>query len=249
MQLRLAFSVAAFLEPEILVIDEVLAVGDVEFQKKCLRKMEDVSKSGRTILFVSHNMAAVDSLCGKAILLNGGSIAFSGTTQQAINEYQNVLETSAGKHIGTIVPEKNGVVKKIEMFCDGSLSPTAYMGCKFEIKVHFNSEEALESPVLGLIFKDAQNTPLIGVNNRHYNGLVVGEPLKSGSISMLIPALPFFEGNYFIDLHFGNLYRDIEVHRECLQLIVDPLKFSEAGELPDKQLNKFFIKDMVWSTK
>jgi len=72
MQLRLAFAVAAFLEPEILVIDEVLAVGDAEFQKKCLGKMEDVSKSGRTILFVSHNMAAVESLCKKTLLLENG---------------------------------------------------------------------------------------------------------------------------------------------------------------------------------
>src|SRR6267154_5841984 len=74
MQLRLAFAVAAFLEPEILIIDEVLAVGDAEFQKKCLGKMEDVSKSGRTILFVSHNMAAIRALCSFAILLEQGTI-------------------------------------------------------------------------------------------------------------------------------------------------------------------------------
>jgi len=248
MQLRLAFSVAAFLEPEILVIDEVLAVGDAQFQKKCLGKMEDVTRSGRTILFVSHNMAAVESLCSKGLLLDSGTVAFSGTTRQSIDEYQKVLESSTGKHGGTIIPEKNGVVKKIEVFCDGRLSPAAYMGCKLEIKVQFKSEEPLESPVLGLIFKDVQNTPLICINNRHYNGLVVGEPVKSGSISMLIPALPFFEGNYFVDLHFGNLYRDIEIHRECFQLTIDPMKFSEVGELPDKQLNKFFIKDIVWSS-
>ncbi len=74
MQLRLAFAVAAFLEPEILIIDEVLAVGDAEFQKKCLGKMEDVSNSGRTILFVSHNLAAVNQLCKKAILLRDGKL-------------------------------------------------------------------------------------------------------------------------------------------------------------------------------
>ena len=84
MQLRLAFAVAAFLEPEILIVDEVLAVGDAEFQKKCLGKMEDVSKNeGRTLLFVSHNLASVAHLCGKGILLNAGQIAFSGTSQAA----------------------------------------------------------------------------------------------------------------------------------------------------------------------
>ncbi len=87
MQLRLAFSVAAFLEPEILIIDEVLAVGDVEFQKKCLGKMEDVSKSGRTILFVSHNMAAVSRLCNRALLLDHGQIMASGKPDEVIHAY------------------------------------------------------------------------------------------------------------------------------------------------------------------
>jgi lipopolysaccharide transport system ATP-binding protein len=72
MNVRLAFAVAAFIEPEILIIDEVLAVGDVEFQKKCIGKMGDVAKSGRTVLFVSHNMVAVENLCTRAILLESG---------------------------------------------------------------------------------------------------------------------------------------------------------------------------------
>ncbi|MBX2917511.1 MAG: ABC transporter ATP-binding protein [Cyclobacteriaceae bacterium] len=88
MQLRLAFAVAAFLEPEILIIDEVLAVGDAEFQKKCIGKMEDVSKSGRTILFVSHNMGAVENLCSRAILLNQGSIVKNDVVSAVIRQYQ-----------------------------------------------------------------------------------------------------------------------------------------------------------------
>lgn len=87
MQLRLAFAVAAFLEPEILIIDEVLAVGDAEFQKKCLGKMEDVSKSGRTILFVSHHMAAVRKLCKRAILLSAGQVEAMGTTAEITDKY------------------------------------------------------------------------------------------------------------------------------------------------------------------
>src|SRR5262249_32278578 len=74
MQMRLAFAVAAHLDPEILVIDEVLAVGDAEFQKKCLGKMEDLSRTGRTILFVSHNMGAIDQLCSRVIWLDGGTV-------------------------------------------------------------------------------------------------------------------------------------------------------------------------------
>lgn len=87
MYMRLAFAVAAHLEPEILIVDEVLAVGDTAFQKKCLGKMEDVSKEGRTILFVSHNMDAIKRLCERAILLEKGQIKMIGKTKDVIDEY------------------------------------------------------------------------------------------------------------------------------------------------------------------
>jgi lipopolysaccharide transport system ATP-binding protein len=89
MQVRLAFSVAANLDPEILVVDEVLAVGDAEFQKKCLGKMSEVAEGGRTVLFVSHNMDAISSLCSKGILLDSGSISYQGEIGEATLHYQN----------------------------------------------------------------------------------------------------------------------------------------------------------------
>jgi lipopolysaccharide transport system ATP-binding protein len=89
MYVRLAFAVAAHLEPEILIIDEVLAVGDAEFQKKCLGKMKDVAEKGRTVIFVSHNMAAVEKLCTKCFLLNHGELEFSGTSSETISKYLN----------------------------------------------------------------------------------------------------------------------------------------------------------------
>ena len=87
MYVRLAFAVAAHLEPEILIVDEVLAVGDAQFQKKCLGKMEDVSQEGRTVIFVSHNMSAVSRLCYKAIFLVNGQLMSEGDTDQVISEY------------------------------------------------------------------------------------------------------------------------------------------------------------------
>ena len=87
MYVRLAFAVAAHLEPEILIVDEVLAVGDADFQKKCLGKMGDVASHGRTIIFVSHNMAAVQSLCKSALYLINGQVADSGATSKVINTY------------------------------------------------------------------------------------------------------------------------------------------------------------------
>jgi len=93
MQVRLAFSVASYLEPEILFIDEVLSVGDAEFQKKCLGKMDEVAKGGRTVLFVSHNMSAVTRLCERTILLDEGGILYDGQTQNAVKTY---LKTGMG---------------------------------------------------------------------------------------------------------------------------------------------------------
>src|SRR5690242_16150588 len=87
MYLRLAFAVAAHLEPEILLVDEVLAVGDAEFQKKCLGKMGDVAREGRTVLFVSHNMSAVQALCPRSILLRKGGVAVDGPTPEVLREY------------------------------------------------------------------------------------------------------------------------------------------------------------------
>lgn len=95
MQLRLAFAVAAFLEPEILIVDEVLAVGDAEFQKKCMGKMNEVNNSGRTILFVSHNLAAVQNLCPKSLYLEDRTIKFNGPTKETVSRY--ILKNEANQ--------------------------------------------------------------------------------------------------------------------------------------------------------
>ena len=103
MYVRLAFAVAAHLEPEILIVDEVLAVGDAQFQKKCLGKMEDVGREGRTVLFVSHNMMAVSSLCTSAFVLNHGCASEVVSTTDAITEYLKLFDTSGGaKWFGSI---------------------------------------------------------------------------------------------------------------------------------------------------
>ncbi len=99
MYVRLAFAVAAHLEPEILIVDEVLAVGDAQFQKKCLGKMDDVSKEGRTVLFVSHNIAAIKSLCNRGIWLQGGQIRGIGTTNDVSGEYMKTSTSASSERI------------------------------------------------------------------------------------------------------------------------------------------------------
>lgn len=110
MYMRLAFSVAAHLEPEILVVDEVLAVGDAQFQRKCLGKMEEVGRTGRTILFVSHNMQAVRQLCDRGILLRNGTIAVNGSVEDCISEYM----------IGDVQSEETNLTARINALPEDS---------------------------------------------------------------------------------------------------------------------------------
>lgn len=244
MQMRLAFSVAAFLEPEILIIDEILAVGDAEFQKKCIGKMEQVQRSGRTILFVSHNMAAVQKLCNKGIVLNQGRIAYEGNALPAVESYLKTIEAGT---LPSFSPRLPGIlIKSIEITCDGQAFLRPYMGCHLQISVTFDSGQALESPVLGVIFKDQYGLPLLAVNNKHYRGNVSFQPVRCGTFIMTIPYLTLFAGSYVLDVHFGNGFEDLEVLRDCIVFEVEPMTFSDHGELPSRQYNRFFIRDIDW---
>ena len=117
MYVRLAFAVAAHLDPEILIIDEVLAVGDMEFQNKCLGKIKDISSQGRTVLFVSHNMGSVQNLCNKGLLLNNGEIIFNGSSADAVNAYvSSAINFNSSNFIEITKEHKNsGVFSEVEV--------------------------------------------------------------------------------------------------------------------------------------
>ncbi len=157
MQLRLAFAVAAFLENEILIIDEVLAVGDAEFQKKCIGKMEDVSKNhGRTILFVSHQMGMVNMLCAKAILLEKGKVSFSGKSQEVINQYNNInFKENASYEISQEPTGKDIFITRASMTDSlGKASSNFAYNEEFKLNLSFKVKNPLKNVVLGLIVKD-----------------------------------------------------------------------------------------------
>src|SRR5687768_1477085 len=161
MQLRLAFSVAAFLEPEILVIDEVLAVGDAEFQQKCLGKMEDVSKSGRTILFVSHNMGAIKQLCTKCILLANGSIDYIGEVEDATARYLN-----PGKEKITIQRPPQAPLWIEDVSVNGNnVNPLVYYGQNITIIVTCKSV-IRGYAYLGFVISTMDGFAVLNANNR-----------------------------------------------------------------------------------
>jgi lipopolysaccharide transport system ATP-binding protein len=140
MYTRLAFAVASHLEPEILIVDEVLAVGDAQFQKKCLGRMNEVSREGRTVLFVSHNMSAMKSLCTRCILIEAGRIAYDGSVDEAINRYLNV----EGERARTgVIPEDAPRYRDLKdeararsvrlTDCDGKVVNQLYFGQPFRV--------------------------------------------------------------------------------------------------------------------
>jgi len=116
MYLRLAFAVAAHLEPEILLVDEVLAVGDAAFQEKCLGKMGEVARTGRTVLFVSHNLAAVQNLCNRALLIDKGEIIGEGATESVLEKYVSLFQKNSLSQLISVQTEKGPAPYALKVF-------------------------------------------------------------------------------------------------------------------------------------
>ncbi|MFM9028017.1 MAG: ABC transporter ATP-binding protein [Bacteroidota bacterium] len=149
MQLRLAFAVAAFLEPEILIIDEVLAVGDAEFQRKCLGKMDEVTKSGRTILFVSHNMGAIRSLCKRAILLHEGSVVMNDTASRVVESYLSSVVSRKKNPDETKVSTCNRIEMRTPIWLNGAGKPTDVI--PYGDNPHLQFKLHIKDPVKGCV--------------------------------------------------------------------------------------------------
>lgn len=194
MQLRLAFAVAAFLEPEILIIDEVLAVGDAEFQKKCLGKMEDVSKSGRTILFVSHDLAAVEKLCHHAILLQAGAISCIDKTSEVINNYLHKKRQRAQD-----IELTPGVSLSDFTLGDGRIVSNGDVS--FRISLTFKTDKPIITEFC-LIFYSQLGTRVAILDLRDYLDRFVYDHNQL-QISGSLQRLNLVEGDYQIGLHYA----------------------------------------------
>ncbi len=202
MYVRLAFSVAAHLEPEILLVDEVLAVGDLAFQRKCLGKMDDVTREGRTVLFVSHNMAAVEHICDRACVVHRGRILFDGPTASAIKHYHDEsLRDSTAMPLGERTDRQGSAAVRIESFeiRDDDDCPVAVLqtGRAYRFCFGFSSEVADVSEIdFSFTVRDASNQPLFR-NRTVEAGLVPPSPWpRFGTLTCSIPRLPLTEGRY-----------------------------------------------------
>jgi lipopolysaccharide transport system ATP-binding protein len=208
MYVRLAFAVAAHLEPEILIIDEVLAVGDAEFQRKCLGKMQDVAtKQGRTILFVSHNMAAVESLCSSALLLVDGRCAVAGDAQTVVQDYLRDVNRLSATPLGERTDRSgSGQVRFLCVSLEGHRgSNVSAFQCGAEAVLHLIAENRTKDKLRGFHIS-------LGIDNEMgqrvalLDSMLVGTEISDlspgpGSVRVVIPRMSLIPGRYRLTIY------------------------------------------------
>jgi lipopolysaccharide transport system ATP-binding protein len=234
MYVRLAFAVAANLEPEILVVDEVLAVGDIQFQKRCLGKMADVAKSGRTILFVSHNLAAVQKLCTRGVLLKSGSLVYDGSTEECISRYLTSVKEAQGELTGYAVnqplldsqsPDAPIRVARLEMF-DLKGAPLHHMEVNdgFRIRIHYEctGDYAKGTVSVLLQIRTHLGQELVRLSTMPVSGYEIDHLARIGYVDLTIESMPLVGGRYLLGVHF---YRP---HVEAMLILSDVVTLEVA---------------------
>jgi lipopolysaccharide transport system ATP-binding protein len=200
MYVRLAFAVAAHLNAEILLVDEVLAVGDAEFQKKCLGKMRDVAHSGRTVLFVSHNMAAVATLCTKGIYLQDGQLKLQGTPRETIAGYLDGVANNDFR-------PPSGPLKRLMVFQEGST---------IILNAWWTMDRAVTLPNLGFVIYDALGMPVCGANAVVCGVERLKTPASSGKIDLRVREPKLLDGQYSLSIWFGDGQDDHAHFPSCI---------------------------------
>lgn len=224
MYMRLAFAVAAHLTPEILIVDEVLAVGDTAFQKKCIGKMDEVAKSGRTVLFVSHNMGAIRQLCSKVVVLERGKVLFEGPVEKGIAKYLASVEQK--KHASLLSIKRIGdytldaKIAGVTIESGGKKNPQDIDSRKpMTITVSIETVRPTEAGVC-LYIKDENQRTVIYLVSGYLNKKIFHLKKGKSVISCMIPSTNLTSGSYTIDV--GLLYPE----RDWTDFVPDAVSFS-----------------------
>jgi homopolymeric O-antigen transport system ATP-binding protein len=248
MYLRLAFAVAAHLEPEILLVDEVLAVGDANFQKKCLGKMEEVHKGGRTVFFVSHNMAAITSLCTRCLLVEEGRLVRSGPPQAIVEEYLNRARSSATVSISERKDRRgSGRVRftDVRILNDrGEIIEHATSGQDIAVSLAYDlgSHEKLENTVIQIVFSGGLGQPLFACLSRVVKGGVL--TLRPGArILCRIPRLPLIPGTYSMNIWCKVAETMEDWVLDAYKLSVVDGDFFGTGKLTTSVVGDFLVRN------
>jgi lipopolysaccharide transport system ATP-binding protein len=236
MYVRLAFAVAAHLEPEILIVDEVLAVGDAEFQRKCLGKMGEVASAGRTVLLVSHNLAAVSALCGRGLLLEGGRLVLLGSAQEIIERYADA-STEACNITFSACSNKPSITRV-------TVDSEALKHRRLQVKIGFESPWPLPTPIGGIVLRAAGGEPVWGSNGRFHTHGRQARDIAEGVLMCEAHDIPLVSGHYLISVWLADWYTDHDSKIDVLRIIVG----NDQSELlrPPTSVNGHLDWPAIW---
>ena len=254
MYLRLAFAVAAHLEPDVLIVDEVLAVGDAQFQKKCLGKMSSVSKEGRTVLFVSHNLTAVRTLCTRAILLRQGRLVADGPAAETVAGYLADIRDDLRERVfddsATAPQNGSGIIERVRLRpLDDAESDELDTASTFAIEVDYRTKEPGVFLGFTVVVHDAENNIVFSsIGNREARWYGKPMPLGRFRSTCVIPGNLLNNGTYSASVFmFGQSFRD-------MHFLTDVLRF-EIADSPAIRGDYFGAilgavrPDLQWSTR
>ncbi|OHB53531.1 MAG: hypothetical protein A2Y10_12395 [Planctomycetes bacterium GWF2_41_51] len=235
MLVRLGFAVAAFLEPDILIVDEVLAVGDAEFRKKAIGKLGEISHDrNRTVLFVSHNMGAIKSICDRTIVLNKGQLVFDGETDLAIQHYLNDVSTVSDVDLANRSDRNgNGQLRFEDFTMTNKMDESIPVVCTgMHIKFNFNIDvkEALKKTKVFATFRSSSGYTLFICSNFFSNDFYDLEPGKY-KITMDLPRFPLSSGQYAIDLKVTSGKTVLDEIESAVTLDVENGDFFGSGRI------------------
>lgn len=237
MFMRLAFAVAAHLNPEILLVDEVLAVGDAQFQKKCLGKMGNVAKEGRTVLFVSHNMPAVQSLCNRCVYLQGGKLQVAGTLQEGIQMYHQGIQDDSE------IDTKSKEVAMLNLRVNGDSTPTVYAGAPLEFEFELTLNVRAAGLRLFVILENSQGVTVLHSVKSERELTAMREPGKY-SVSVRVPALWLTPGMY--SYHTKLICNGIDMRGRYLS---DKALLSVESDYDPEMAPGLLSPPVEWSTE
>lgn len=240
MYVRLAFAIAAHLEPEVLIVDEVLAVGDAQFQKKCLGKMEEAGKEGRTVLFVSHNMAAISGLCRSGIYLNGGGLQKIGEIDQVISFYLKDNLSLASEDLFKRPDRRgNGIVKfsSVEILdSDRRNITTLLSGQLVFIRVRMKSNEANSTRLNNINFAigidDSRGQRVCHLGTHYVDNEIKNINTNSEDIVVKLPRMQLVPGAYSMTLFLTSSGTVIDWISNAYSFNVEAGDFYNSGKLP-----------------
>jgi lipopolysaccharide transport system ATP-binding protein len=228
MRLRLGFAVAAHMEPDVLFVDEVLAVGDAEFQKKCLSAMDDLRSGGRTVMFVSHNMAAIENLCPRTIWIDSGKLRQDGRSSDVISDYLATFSQSqrTGYDLSAVGNRSgNGSVRFTRLeFVDGSGQPALLFrsGEPMRMRMYYRAEEKVKDPRFSVQLYSDMGTLITTVSTYVSNYYIDEVAPGEGCVEMEIPELRLLPNRYYITLKAETRGLKFDILDHVVSMDVEP---------------------------